>query len=79
MTLKGKLSGDMVKARKARGWTQMEAAEMLDVSTREYQNIESGRCEPGTKRFLRIVYMYDLEITEYIRELDIEIPKEEGE
>ncbi len=66
MTLKYKFSGDLLQARKGRGWTQPEAAEELGISLREYQNIEGGKCIPQTELFLRVVVYFNLAIEQYM-------------
>lgn len=75
VSLKLRLLGDILKARKIFGWTQQEAAGMVRISLREYQNIEGGKCLPTTEVFLRLKFIYKLDIEEYSKEIGIDIPK----
>ena len=78
MSLKLRLSGDILNARKSLGWTQPKAAGMVRISLREYQNIEGGKCMPITEVFLRLTFIYELDIEEYRKEIGIDIPEMVG-
>ena len=45
---------------------------------REYQNIEGGKCIPTTEVFLRLKFIYRLDIEECSKEIGIDIPKMVG-
>lgn len=71
-----RLSGDLVNARYAKGYTQMYVAEVANLSPREYQRIEKGTISPGAEPFLRLVYLLDLDVESY-REVvmrDVPVP-----
>ncbi len=78
MSLKLRLLGDILKARKSFGWTQQKATGMVGISLREYQNIEGGKCIPTTEVFLRLKFIYRLDIEECSKEIGIDIPKMVG-
>lgn len=67
-------SGDLYHARKKHGWSQQKVAEMIAISVREYQNIERGRVTPHLKTFLRLVFLFDLDIELYREVLAVHVP-----
>lgn len=58
-------SGDLILARERRGWSQQAAAEAAKISIRQYQNIESGKTLPRTDSFLKLVFLFELDIYKY--------------
>ena len=58
-------SKDIFDARTKSNFTQQKTAERVGLSIRQYQNIESGRAIPKTETFLKLVYLFDLDINNY--------------
>ena len=69
MSLKFILSGDIVKARAECGWTQAHVADLLSISVRGYQKIESGEVVPHTITFIKLVELFGLDVHRYAKEL----------
>lgn len=61
MSFKLLFSGDLRRTRDSIGWTQPFVADLVSITLREYQNIESGKRIPKTETFLRLVYLFDRE------------------
>lgn len=74
MSFKFTFSGDLYHIRKANGWSQQYVADQVKVSLREYQNIESGKRLPHVETFLRLVYLFELDIAEYREEVISDVP-----
>ena len=70
------LAEDLINARTEKGLNQMFAAELSNLSVREYQHIEKGLRIPRADHFLRMVYFLDLDVENYREELtgDVLIP-----
>ena len=60
-------------ARKAKGLTQQQAAELLRIGLRQYGNWERGDSVPSTEMLIRIYRVLELSIYG----LDIELPDRE--
>lgn len=67
-------SGDLLTARAAKGWTQPAVADAALITLREYQNIEAGRNLPSVETFLRLVYLFDMDIDHYQKALNSDAP-----
>jgi len=67
-------SGDLLRARESRGWTQQFVADLVSITLRQYQNIERGSCIPHTDTFLKLVYVFDLDIQSYREAFPILLP-----
>ena len=65
MSFKLEFSGDLCRARKERGWSQKYVAEAVSISQRGYQNIESGKVMPHVDTFLKLVFLFELDIEKY--------------
>ena len=74
MSFKFLLSGDLLNARRARGWSQPVVANAVSITLREYQNIEGGRCVPTAETFLKLVYLFELDIQPYREAFEIHVP-----
>ena len=74
MSFKLLFSGDLRRTRDSMGWTQPFVADLVSITLREYQNIENGKRIPKTETFLRLVYLFDLDIENYREEFDIRDP-----
>lgn len=74
MSFKFTFSGDLYHVRKANGWSQQYVADQVKVSLREYQNIESGKRLPHVETFLRLVYLFELDIADYREEVMADVP-----
>lgn len=61
-------------ARQARNWTQPYVADSISITLRQYQNIESGRCTPRTDTFLKLVYLFGLDIEKYKKGFILHVP-----
>lgn len=72
MSFEYRFSMDLFNARTARGWTQPYVANCLSISLREYQNIESGRASPHLKTFLRLTFLFDLDVYSYREVLSVD-------
>ncbi len=67
-------SGDLYRARIRKGVNQQWVADAISLSLRQYQNIESGKAIPKLKTFLKLVYLFELDINRYREALDIHVP-----
>lgn len=74
MSFKFTFSGNLYHIRKANGWSQQYVADQVKVSLREYQNIESGKRLPHVETFLRLVYLFELDIADYREEVMADVP-----
>ena len=74
VSFKFQFSGDLRRMRESKGWTQPFVAGLVSITLREYQNIEGGKCVPSVETFLRLVYLFDLDIENYREEFDIYDP-----
>ena len=74
MSFKLLFSGDLRRTRDSMGWTQTFVADLVSITLREYQNIESGKRIPKTETFFRLVYLFDLDIENYREAFDIRGP-----
>ena len=74
MSFKLLFSGDLCRTRDSMGWTQPFVADLVSITLREYQNIESGKRIPKTETFFRLVYLFDLDIVNYRGAFDIRGP-----
>lgn len=71
MNLKFKFASLILNARLDKGLTQSETAEAVGISVRWIQRIESGQKLPGTLTLLRLVKLFDIDISELNEEVDI--------
>jgi len=71
MSINFKFSAMVYEARVAHGLTQEEAAEAISITLRWYQRIESGERLPSTKVFLKIIFLFDLDISELKYEINL--------
>ena len=74
VSLKYMLSGDMLAARLKRGWTQAYASECISITSREYQSIEGGKRLPNIITFLKILFLFELDIEKYREVVSFDIP-----
>lgn len=74
MSFRFTFSGELYHLRKANGWSQQYVADQINVSLREYQNIESGKRLPHVESFLRLVYLFELDIAKYREEVMTNVP-----
>lgn len=74
MSFRFTFSGELYHLRKANGWSQQYVADQINVSLREYQNIESGKRLPHVESFLRLVYLFELDIAKYREEVMANVP-----
>ena len=58
-------SADVCRSRNAKGMVQLALAEAADISLRQLQNIENGKCIPKAYTFLRLLYVLDLDPNKY--------------
>ena len=65
-------SSHVFHARTSLGLKQPFVADALGISLREYQNIEYGRVAPQLKTFLKLVYLFNLDIDAYREVLGVE-------
>lgn len=61
MTLRSRFASSVYHARIKLGLTQEEAAEALDISTRWYQEIETGKALPSTMLTLKIFAFFEID------------------
>lgn len=54
------------KARKAKKITREQLAEIIDCSARHIQSIENEGQYPSFELFLRLVWLFDISVDEYI-------------
>lgn len=74
-SFKSHFASDVYHARTAiPEFTQAHAAEILGISLREYQFIESGDRVPGAEIFLRLVYLFELNIDNYREDIFSHVP-----
>ena len=66
MSLKFILSGDIVKARAEHGWTQAHVADLLSISVRGYQKIESGKALMTLDKAVQIHRNYDVDLNYFV-------------
>ena len=62
-SLKFNFAMALYKARTARGWTQAQAAEILDCSVRYYQMMEAGQYFPSFPRAVKIAKFFAIDIS----------------
>ncbi|MCB6899615.1 helix-turn-helix domain-containing protein [bacterium 210917-DFI.7.65] len=74
MSFRVQFSHDVLCARQARNWTQPYVADSISITLRQYQNIESGRCTPRTDTFLKLVYLFGLDIEKYKKGFILHVP-----
>ena len=74
MSFKFLFSGDLRRIRDSMGWTQPFVADLVSITLRDYQTIESGRRSPKTETFLKLVFLFDLDIENYREEFEIRVP-----
>lgn len=74
MSLKFTFSGEIYHLRRANGWSQQYVADQIRVSLREYQNVESGKRLPHVETFLRLVYLFEIDIAAYREEVMEDVP-----
>ena len=72
MSFEYQFSSDVFRARTNLGLKQAFVADAVAISLREYQNIEYGRVTPHLKTFLKLVYLFDLDIDAYREVLGVE-------
>ena len=72
MSFEYQFSSDVFHAHTNLGLKQLFVANALGISLREYQNIEYGRVSPQLKTFLKLVYLFDLDIDAYREVLGVE-------
>lgn len=72
MSFEYQFSSDVFHARTNLGLKQPFVANALGISLREYQNIEYGRVSHQLKTFLKLVYLFDLDIDAYREVLGVE-------
>ena len=75
MSFKTVFAKDVYHARDKRGWTQPYVAEILSVSVRTYQNIESAKVTPRLPTFLKLVCLFELNIDDYREALGVPLKK----
>jgi len=63
-----KLSDVLRSKRYQHQHTQEQAAELLDISTRWLQEIESGKGEPGFKTICRLAKEYNIDFAQFVEE-----------
>jgi len=56
------------------GLTQKEAAEILSISIRWYQRIESGEKFPSAMLLLKMIFLFNIDIGELKQELASLVP-----
>jgi len=61
------------KARKEKKLTQEKLAELVDVSTKHLQQLESGRREPSVKVLQKLVFALDLSLDSIFSNSDDEL------
>ncbi|MBQ8689460.1 MAG: helix-turn-helix transcriptional regulator [Clostridia bacterium] len=61
MSIKFRFAGEIYHSRQALHITQEEAAEILGVSVRWYQQIESGHVLPSALLTLKIIAFFEIE------------------
>ena len=69
MSFEYEFSHDIYNARIKQGWKQRHVADEISISVREYQNIEAGKAIQNVKNFLRLVYVFNIDIQKYRKEL----------
>ncbi len=62
-------SRDLLIARTNSRWSQQYVADQVGISIREYQNIESGKRYPHVITFLGLIYLFDMDIQVYRKEV----------
>ena len=72
MSFEFQFSSDVFPARSNLGLKQHFVANVLGISLREYQNIKYGLVAPHLKTFLKLVYLFDLDIDAYREVLGVE-------
>lgn len=78
MLLKQKFAEEVRKARKARGLTQEELAEIVMVSTRSIQYIEQGAWMPKPETLLRLMIALQITADLFREEVGITVPVSAG-
>lgn len=71
MSLKLTFSQVIGRERVARGWTQAQVAEMISVSLRWYQQLESGRYLPSATVMLRLLALFELDAAIFKEDLEL--------
>ena len=61
MSLAAIFSKELIRSRKAMHLTQENAAEILEISSRWYQMIESGKVLPGSGLLLKIFIVFEID------------------
>jgi transcriptional regulator with XRE-family HTH domain len=64
-----KLADVLRSKRYERKLTQEKAAELLDISTRWYQDIEAGKGEPGFKKVCKLAKEFKLDFAQFDEEI----------
>ena len=62
MSINHTLAHELFLHRTALGYTQEEVSEMVDISTRWYQELENGRRIPNSCIFIRLLFVLELDI-----------------
>lgn len=56
--------------RRAKGYTQVQMAEALDISTRNFQRLEMGTVEPKLETLIRMARFLEIPVSALIRQTD---------
>lgn len=65
MKLQMKISQSLLNSRNRLGYTQNEVADAVSISVRWYQKIESGKRLPGTRVFIRLAVLLEIDLKDY--------------
>lgn len=71
MALKAAFAAQLSQARRRRGLTQQQVAEVVDISARWYQQLERGAMMPGATTLLRLVIFLEIDVRELREEVGL--------
>lgn len=74
VTLKLTFSGAVLQKRKALGLTQEDVADAVSISVRWFQLIEKGVRLPSFIVALRLIALLDLDVTTFLKVVNIRVP-----
>ena len=69
---KNRKLADVLRSRRHKlNLTQEKAAELLDISSRWYQELESGNGRPGFRTACKLAKLYNMEFEDFANEEEI--------
>ena len=63
-----RVSDNLERLRKEKDWSQVTAAEKLDLDVRYYQRLESGKYSFGFATLTKIAHVFKVDISEFFKQ-----------